>query len=67
MVGIDRSVKIYVREEEQGEVVRVISKNLVDFCEWYGRAKERGAKIFPNGLTGMIVMSENRYFTVEVQ
>jgi len=67
MAGIDKSVKIYVRKEEFGEVVNVISKNLVEFCEWYERAKRRGAKIIPNGMTGMIVITENRFFIVEVQ
>lgn len=67
MAGIDRSVKIYVRKEEYGDVINVMSKNLVEFCEWYGRAKERGAKILPNGMTGMIVITENRYFLAEVQ
>jgi len=67
MTGIGRSVKIYVREEEYGEVINVMSKNLVEFCEWYNRAKERGAQIKPNGMTGMIVITENRYFVVEVQ
>ena len=67
MAGIDKSVKIYVREEEYGEVIKVMSKNLVEFCEWYNRAKERDAKIIPNGMTGMIVITENRYFVVEVQ
>ena len=62
----DKSVKIFVRNSEYDEVSNVMSKNLVEFCEWYGRAKERGAKIIPNGMTGMIVITENRYFTVVV-
>lgn len=66
MAGIGKSVKIYVRKEEYGEVTKVIDKNLVEFCEWYNRAKERGAQIIPNGMTGMIVITENRYFVVEV-
>ncbi len=49
----DKSVKIFVRNSE--------------FCEWYNRAKERGAKIIANGMTGMIVITENRYFTVVVK
>lgn len=35
MVGISKSVKIYVRKEEAGEVINAMSKNLVEFCEWY--------------------------------
>ncbi len=66
MIGIDKSVKIYVRESEDGEVTKVMSKNLVEFCEWYQRAKNRDAKIIPNGMTGMIVITESRYFTVVV-
>ena len=67
MAMIDKSVKIYVRKDEYGEVTDVISKNLIEFCEWYNRAKERGAKIIPNGMTSMIVITENRYFVVHVQ
>lgn len=63
----DKSVKIFVRNSEYDEVSNVMSKNLVEFCMWYNNAKERGAKIIPNGMTGMIVITENRYFTVVVQ
>lgn len=66
MMGIDKSVKIYVRESEYGEVTKVMDKNLVEFCEWYQRAKNRNAKIIPNGKTGMIVITDSRYFTVVV-
>ena len=34
MAMIDKSVKIYVRKDEYGEVTDVISKNLIEFCEW---------------------------------
>lgn len=63
----DKSVKIFVRNSEYDEVSDVLSKNLIEFCEWYHRAKERGAKIIANGMTSMIVITENRYFTVVVQ
>lgn len=63
----DKSVKIFVRNSEYDEVSDVLSKNLIEFCEWYGRAKERGAKFIANGMTSMIVITENRYFTVVVQ
>ena len=63
----DKSVKIFVRNSEYDEVSDVMSKNLIEFCEWYNRAKERGAKIIANGMTSMIVITENRYFTVVVQ
>ena len=63
----DKSVKIFVRNSEYDDVSNVMSKNLIEFCEWYNRAKERGAKIIANGMTGMIVITENRYFTVVVQ
>lgn len=67
MVGIGKSVKIFVRKEEYADVCRVMEKNLVEFCEWYQRVQVRGgAQIIPNGMTGMIVITKNRYFDVEV-
>lgn len=63
----DKSVKIFVRNSEYDDVSIVMSKNLIEFCEWYNRAKERGAKIIANGMTSMIVITENRYFTVVIQ
>lgn len=66
MVGIGKSVKIFVREEEYGEVTNVIEKNLIEFCEWYNRMKERAIRIIPNGMTSMIVITNNRYFVVVV-
>lgn len=67
MAGIDRSVKIFVRPSEYEEVTNVISMNLVEFCEWYNRAKEQSTKIIPNGMTGMIVITKNRYFDVVIK
>lgn len=67
MIGIGTSVKIFVREEEYGEVTNVMEKNLIEFCEWYNRIKERATKIIPNGMAGMIVITDNRYFVVAVQ
>lgn len=69
--GISRCVKIFVRKNAEAEVENVIHYNLVGFCEWYGRAKERGAEIFPNGMTGMIVVTPDingsgRYFDCEI-
>lgn len=66
MTGISKNVKIFCRMNEYGEVIKVIEYNLVQFCEWYERAKERNARIIPNGMTGMIVITETRYFVVEV-
>lgn len=62
MAMIDDSVKIYVRMDEYGEIVNVMSKNLIEFAEWLMRAKERGARIIPNGMKSVIVITENRYF-----
>lgn len=67
MIGMGKSVKIYVRKEQYSEVHRVMSMNLLEFYEWLGRAKQRNAVIMPNGMTGMIVITNNRYFVVEVQ
>ena len=67
IVGIGKSVKIYVRETEYGEVTDVMEKNLLQFVDWLNRARERGAKIIPNGMTGAIVITNNRYFVVAVQ
>lgn len=66
MAGIGKSVKIFVRKEQYADVDKVIEQNLVEFCEWYQRAQERNAQIIPNGMTGMIVITKNRYFDVEV-
>lgn len=66
MAGIGKSVKIFVRHDQYGEVVRVMEKNLIELCEWYQRVVDRGAQIIPNGMTGMIVITEKRYFDVEV-
>lgn len=66
MVGIGKSVKIFVYEDQYGEVKTVMEKNLIELCEWYQRAVDRGAQIMPNGMTGMIVITKNRYFDVEV-
>lgn len=66
MVGIGKSVKVFVRNDVYGEVTKVMEKNLLEFVEWHNRVKERGAKIIPNGMTGCIVITERRYFTVEV-
>ena len=66
MVGIGKSVKIFVRHDQYGEVTDVMEKNLIELCEWYQRAVDRGAQIIPNGMTGMIVITKNRYFDVEV-
>ena len=66
MVGIDNSVKIFVRKEEYGEVESVMSKSLLEFTEWHGRAKDRGAKIIQNGMRSVIVITENRYFVAQV-
>lgn len=65
MIGIDDSVKIYVRKEEYGEVESVMSKSLLEFAEWSQRAKKRNAKIIPNGMKSVIVITENRYFVVQ--
>ena len=62
MVGIDRSVKIFVRPSEYEEVKEVLSCNLLEFCEWYNLAKSKGARIIPNGMTGMIVIADNGYY-----
>ena len=64
--GTGRSVKVCCRYNEEAEVHKVLTYNLVQFAEWYQRAKARGAKIIPNGMTGMIVITDNRYFDVEV-
>lgn len=66
MVGIDNAVKIFVRKEEYGEVESVMSKSLLEFTEWLGRAKDRGAKIIQNGMRSVIVITENRYFVAQV-
>ena len=65
MMGIDDAVKIFVRKDEYGEVENVMSKNLIEFAEWFQKAKERGAKIIPNGMKSVIVITENRYFVAQ--
>ena len=59
--GISTGVKIYVREDEYGEVTDVICYNLLQFVDWINRARERNARIIPNGMTSVIVITENRY------
>lgn len=66
MAGIGKSVKIFVRDDEYGEVKKVLEKNLLEFVEWINRAKNQNATIIPNGMTGAIVITERKYFVVEV-
>lgn len=66
MAGIGKSVKIFVRKEQYADVHKVMEMNLIELCEWYQRAVDRNAQIIPNGMTGMIVITKNRYFDVEV-
>lgn len=67
ITGISRGVKIFVRyTEADPEPYDVITYNLLQFCEWINRARERGARIMPNGMTGAIVITDNRYMVAEV-
>ena len=67
MTGISTGVKIFYRETEYGEVKDVLTYNLLEFVAWLERAKARGAKVMPNGMTGAIVTLDNgAYFDVEV-
>jgi hypothetical protein len=66
MAGADKSIKLFIRDSEYGEVKRVESKSLYEFCEWLERAKQRKAKVLQNGMVGVIVITANRYFDCHI-
>lgn len=67
MIGIDNTkILIVVREEEYGPEMNRMKKSLLEFVDWFDRVKARNAKIIPNGVNGCIVITENRYFTVDI-
>lgn len=66
MTGIDNGVKIHVRKSEYDVVEKVMTKSLLEFTDWLQRAKDRGAKIIPNGMRSVIIITENRYFVAVV-
>lgn len=62
MASIDNGIKIYFYHNEcDAEPYRVISKSLVEFAAWFESMKTQAVAIFPNGMTGAIIITEKRY------
>lgn len=72
MIGIDNKKIIRVMYEAD-QVTKLEEKRmtLVEFADWYVRAQQR-AKTSPiqfikNGVNGLIVITEKRYFVIEIR
>lgn len=62
MASIDNGIKIYFRHNvEDAEPYKVVSKSLVEFAVWFERMKLQAVEIIPNGMTGVIIITEKRY------
>ena len=68
MTGIDnKKITIVCYLADQITVTNILKKSLLEFVEWYERMKERNAHITPNGVNGAIVITDKRYFVINIE
>ena len=61
MAGIDNGIRVTFSNGEYEEPYRVITKSLFEFAEWFERMKLQAVKVIPNGMQGVIIITESRY------